>query len=387
MKKFTKIFASLMLGSLFLTSSVVAYGATVQAGESVRVTAPVNDDAYYAGGTAIIDTETIGDLFIAGGQIEINGNVTQDLMVTGGRVIVNGIIKDDIRIAGGEVTINNEVGDDVIVFGGKVNVGKNAIIGGSFLGASGYLTIDGIVMEDVKGFFGMLTLNGSVRRNVDVTIEEKLEIAQGASIDGDLKYSAIVPANVPQGAVKGKTEFNKVIGHSKDDSAKAANYGYLIFKVISLLSVLLITLIMVLASPKYLTKAAERTKKDILSAFGVGLLGLIVGFLFSIVLMITIIGAPIGLILFVCLFIALYMSKVFIAAWAANYVFKFTKRKKHLKLYMFSGMTAALVLYYLIGMIPFVGWIVSGILVCIGVGTIILTKKDYWEYLKEQGMI
>lgn len=365
--------------------AVPAFAVEFKSSENLVVDNDINDDFYVAAGRAEINGNIYGDLLIAGGEVAINGDVMGDLMVAGGRVSVKGNVGDDIRMLGGQVAIYGTVGDDVLVAGGQVDIAKTSVIKGSLVMGAGYLTIDGEVQEDVRGAVGMLILNGKINGDLIVTIQETLNVSESALIMGDLKYSSLIDMNIPTDSVKGMIHFNKF---DNEEALKEVTNAYLSFRIASYLSALLIVLLLVWLTPNALISASLNTKKDVLKTFGVGVVTVIAGFIGAILLMITVIGIPLGLMLFGGLLIAGYLAKIFVAVWAAGYVIDFKKKTlKHLRLKMFGAIAVAMLVYYLIALVPYIGWLIDIILFLIGIGSLMLVKKEFLTFLKAKKMI
>lgn len=382
MKKFLTLFLASYL--LIFSAGLVASAATFNSGENLVLTEALIDDAYLASGNATIDENIDGDLYIVGGNVTINGDISEDLVVIGGWVNIFGNVGDDVRVLGGSVAIYGNVGDDVLAGGIKVDVTKSSTVGGSVILGSGFLTIDGNVMEDVRGIVGMLILNGIIEGDMVVTVEEKIDISEKAMIKGNLKYSAILEASISKDRVGGKIEFNKF---ERENFLEQLTFAYFLFQLISYASALLLALLMVLAAPKMLVKAADMTKASLLRTVGVGILSLIAAVVGSIVLLVTVVGIPLGLMILAMLLVVFYLTKIFVAAWLSNYFFNYSKKKKHLRLKMFFGIALALLAYYLIGLIPYVGWLIDIVLFLVGMGTIVLTEIEYFKFLKSKKMV
>lgn len=376
-----RVFAILIL-LLILSPAVSA--ATLQTGENILVTKQALDDSYILAGNGNIEADVLGDLYIGGGSVVINGNVFEDLFVFGGKVTVAGDVAGDVRVVGGQVAIYGNVGDDVLVAGGQVDLGKKATVGGSLFTGSGIVTIDGYVKEQLRGITGMLFLNGSVAGDVIVTVEDSMSISETAKIGGNLEYSALIEATVPEDVVVGEIKFNKF---ERESVIENLNYLNFLQKVLSFSSALLIILLMVIFMPKTLVKAGDLTHSSILRSFGVGLLTVIAGVIGPILLMITIIGIPISLIIFAVLMITFYFAKIFVAAWLSTYIFDYKTKKIWIKPRFFVALALALLFYYLIDLIPYVGWLLSLILFFIGIGSMVLLKIEYWKFLKEKKML
>lgn len=377
-----KILISLSAVFFSLTLALPVSAVTIEAGENVLNNQNILDDAYVLAGNANIKGDVFGDLYIGGGSVVIDGNIHEDLVVAGGMVTVSGDIFGDLRVVGGKVAVYGNVGDDLMIASGQVDLGKNSVVSGSILAGTGILTMDGVVKEDVRGGMGMLFLNGEVGRDVIVTVEDKFIIDKEAKIGGDLKYSALLETNVPKGVVKGKVAFNKF---QRDTVLQNLTYLFLIHKIFSLISALLIVLLLVIFIPKILIKSAELTRENIPKAFGVGLLTMIAGLVVPLILMFSVIGIPLGLIAFAGLMLLMYFGKIFAASWAACYFMNFKKKLSRWK--FFSVISLALFAYYLISLVPYLGLLAEAVLFLIGVGSLVLLKIEYVKMMKAKKLI
>lgn len=350
-------------------------------GENIVVTEAADDDLYVIAGNANLEADIAGDLYVVGGIVTINGDVHEDVVVVGGRVTITGNILGDLRVVGGQVGMYGNVGDDVLVAGGQVDIGNNSVVGGSLIAGSGILTIDGFVEEDVRGGLGMFILNGTVEGDVIITIEDSMLVSDGAQILGDLRYSALLEADIPATVVAGETSFNRF-----EREAVLSNVTYLVFvyKILSYVAALILALLFALFAPKMLVNSAKLTRESILKTFGIGLLGMVVAFIGSIILMVTIVGIPLALIVFSVLLIVIYIAKIFTAVWLSSYLLNFKRKLSRLKL--FGALALMLFVYYLLGFIPYVGWVIHIVLFLIGVGALILVKRDCYLFLKNKDM-
>ncbi len=374
----------LLVLAILIVTAPISSAASFETGEHFVLTEQSNDDQYILAGNGNIEADVLGDLYIAGGSVVVNGNVLEDLVVAGGKVTVAGDVAGDLRIIGGQVQIYGNVGDDVVVAGGQVDLGKDSRVGGSFQTTSGVVTIDGEVEEDVRGMFGMLFLNGTVARDVIITVEDSLGISELANVGGDLKYSALLEASIPEGVVKGDIEFNKF---EREGVVESLTFFSFIQKILSFVSALILMLLFVIFSPKPLVQSAELTRENILRSFGIGLLTVIGAVIGSILLMITVVGIPIALIVFALMLVAFYFVKIFVAAWLASYVFNYKRKKIWVKPRYFLALSIALLVYYLIGIIPYIGWFINIILFLIGIGSLVLVKIEYYKFLRSKKML
>ncbi len=383
MKKLILLFSGLLL--LTLLSSTAVFAFELKSGDSVVIDQEVMDDLYLLSGSASIDAPILGDLHVMGGQVTINDNISEDLVVAGGRVVVMGNVEGDIRILGGQVAIYGSVGEDVLVLGGQIDIGQDSVISGSVLAGSGYLSIEGTVMEEVRGGTGMFILNGVVEGDVTMTVEDTINISDEARIGGDLNYTAILETEFPKSVIGGQVNYNQSTPREsvEDIDTTAAFFA---FKIVSYVSALIIAFLFVVFAPRLVEKSAKLTSENIIKSFAVGVLTMILAFIGSLILMMTLVGIPIALIISAALVIIFYISKVFVAIWLAGYIVNFRK-KKNLKVKMFFAIMLTLFMYYLLSAVPYLGWLINMILFLIGAGTIMLLKQEYLVFLKSKKML
>ena len=378
-----KIF-SFLVSSLLLTTigSPIALAADFYTAENILLTDEHADDVYIIAGNGSVNADVHGDLYILGGNVIVNGKVEEDLVVAGAKVTVNGDIGGDVRILGGQLSMFGNVGDDVLVGAGQFDLGKDSVIGGSMVTASGLLTLEGRVVENVKGTIGLFILSGNVDGNVSIIVEDNLSISESAKVGGDFEYSSFVESKIPEGVVGGAVSYNQF---DKKVIEESVFYIVVLEKAFSYLSALIIMLLMVLFAPRTLQNSAASMKKDPFKSFVVGLFSLIAAIMGAIILMVSIIGIPLALIILASLLIVFYLAKIYVAAWLAGYVFK---NKKNLsKKELLGRMVLMLVAYFLIGMIPYVGGLIGVVLFLIGVGGMVGTEVEYYRYLKGKKMV
>ena len=163
--------------------------------------------------------------------------------------------------------------------------------------------------------------------------------------------------------------------------------AFLLYKFLSYISILVITLLLVLSAPKFLLRSAQLTKENVLKSFGIGFLTIITAFIGALILISTVVGIPIGMIIFSILLVLFYISKIFACVWIANYAMKFNKRRKNLKWRMFWSTSLILLAYFIIGLIPVIGQFITLILFMIGIGSIAQLKMEYWKFLRGKKML
>jgi hypothetical protein len=372
--------------SAMVCSFIPAHAYHVIYGNNVVISQPVYEDLYVAGGNITINASIHGDLIIAGGTVIINDTITNDILLAGGNVTFNGFVGDDIRCAGGNIHISKNVIGDVVIAGGEVAIDKGVTIGG-LITAGGNITIDGDVNGEIKGGFGNLMLNGNVAKDIDcrggkITVNgtvggksilaaRDIVIGNNAAFNGDVRYwNKTGTVDFKQSLKNGKATYDPSL------RIKSGRWYYMgSATILGLLWYLGMALVMILII-QYLfsatmKKAADTFFNSTLKSLGLGFLYFIVVPVAAIVAMVTIIGLPAGLLLlfgyFILILLAISITSVVMANWfnnRNNYKWNFWR--------MAFAAFGIFIVLRLTSMIPFAGWLILIVTVCIAFGAILL---------------
>jgi len=377
----TKILFKLLI-ILFIFSIIfpaITSASEFRSGDKLVITKDevVNDDIYFAGNSAIVDGTINGDLVFAGSEITVTGTINGGIIAAGGSIIVNGKVTDDIRVAGGDVRIGGDVGDNVLAFTGQFVLEKNAKITRDLTLGAGNAVLDGTVNGNINGGVSDLEIRGATKGNVTVNIDNNIRIFPGATIGGDLQYTALRQGEI-SGIVSGKTTYKETPPGKEDLASKIGS------EIIGYLWILLIGIVSLMLAPELTQKISNKVSFEPLSNLLWGLLFLIITPIVAVLLLITIIGIPLSLIIFIIYIIILYISRIYIGLWIGQYVSKKLKIETRFKiLTMAFGL-----LIILIGInLPFIGIFIQLIVILLGLGAFALTEYDIYRKLKEEKVI
>ncbi len=368
-----KILASLTIALAISVFAVpLSQAASIKIAENILVPDKIMSDAYVIAGNGSIDADVTADLYVAGGTLIINGDVGQDLVVAGGKVTVIGDVAGDIRLFGGEVSVYGKVGEDLLAVGGEVDVGKNALINGDLMITAGVLRLNGAVKGSLKGATDLTIFNGNVGKNVELSTD-KIDMAPTAKILGNLDYSSKLAAKIPNGVVAGTVKFTKI-----------EHQGNWFKKLFSFASSLIFLLLIVLLAPKTLVTVADEMKNSVLKSFGIGLATIVGTVAAMMFLLMSIVGIPLAIVCLAALLIICLFSKVYAAAWLAKYFFDY---KNYSKAKLFGVISLAMLAYYLIGLIPYLGWAINMVFFLTGVGGIMMMKISFMKMLRSKKLL
>lgn len=356
---------------LIILSSIASFGQKENERE-VLINKTQLDDTYRAGETININASIQGDLIIAGGNLTINDSINGDLTAAGGQLYLNGYVADDVRLAVGRATINSEIGDDLVIFGGEVILTENAKIHGNLKCFAGSIEINGNIIGklDIRG--SDVIINGTVEDTSKI-IGEEITLGANAKFAKDVQYwNDNGEIDFKNALVNAKAEFNEDLG-DEQSQLSLTKFGTNSFKLwmFYILSSFLVILVMHALFKNAFSGAVESLENNLLKSFGFGLIYL-VGFPLMILLaFLMIIGIPLGLFATAVFVFSLFFGHL-VAALLVVYYLK-TKNNKNWGFWSITFLALFIaVILRLLTMIPYVGILLSVIILSITYGGLTL---------------
>lgn len=377
--------AASMVAIVFFFSTANAQERAGRSGSRSRVTVPasqvVNGDYFAFGGTVEISGTINGDLYASGGQVVIDGTVNGDVLVAGGRVSLSGTVSQDVRAAGGQVTISGSVGRNLTVAGGQVELAPSTVVRGGLVAAGGNVDLSAPVTGAVKVAAGTLIVANRVGGNIDAAVGT-LRIASRADVQGDVNYWSRREASVSEGArIRGKIVRN--VPPERPRLFPAAFFAWLGFVSINFLSTLILGLLSVRFLPRFHQSVVTTLKEKPWASLGIGFVAAVVLPVVCSLLLATVVAIPIALILLTAFFIVLYWARIY----AIGRIGEFILARLRPASSRASAFVLGLFVYYLLAIIPFIGWLVVPLVMLFGLGAELIARKQFYTTAKTQGLI
>lgn len=355
--------------SLILGKGEVVNSNYFAAGELVNLEGTVNGDAYLAGGKVVVDGTVNGDVLAAGGTISIRGNVA-----------------GNVRVAAGQVSVAGTVGKNITAAGGQITVSEGAKISGSLTAAGGNIEVNAPLGNGVQAAAGVLSVTNSVAG--DLTFAgERLSLTDDANIGGDVVYFSEKEAQISQGAVISGKVARNIPPVAMKDARKAvkgtASSVVSFWTFFSFISALIFGVILLKLAPNYFLRVSSQILTRFWANLGIGFLSVILTPIVLGVVFITIFGIPLFFILLFLYALTLYVAKLFASLFLGGlFVKKFLVKKG-----LFVTFLIGLVLFYLIGIIPFVGWLGQFILVLAATGALFVEKRKFYAVVRQKKLL
>ena len=320
---------------------------------------------YAAGQSVTIDGTITGSLYCAGSTVTINGTVEGDVLCAAQKVTVNGTVGQDVRVAGQFIEVDGMVGGSLTAFGQDVRLGNEASVADDVNGAAQQVTLDGVVGRDVAVGTQLLALNGEVRGNADVAVEQ-VQLGNDASVVGNLNYSAQRELSFDESGVAGTVSYNPMPENGYQGNGRQF---FSAVKIMFLVMLAASALVAVLVMPRFLNRSSELFTREMPKTVLLGLatvfgLPALVGFLIMSVIML-----PVGLALLFAWLTVVLLSGIFFAHWVGS---ELLRSQQNTIVRMLGGIAVMLVLY----MIPFINVLAMFAALVIGSGMVVTTLSN-----------
>lgn len=359
--------------ALMVVLPLLSFASEFRAGEnsSLGSAEKIADDVYMAGANVTSAGAVDGDLFVAGGNVVVSGDVFSDLMVAGSNLNILSPVGDDARVFGGTVLINGKIKGDLLIGGGQVTisgegVGKDATIGG------GNVHINAPISGDLLLGGGNVYINAPIGGNVKIQAE-KITLGKNAVISGDLSYKSKKELVQEEGSViKGAINFEPI---QRKEVSKDKALSFLPFALMwKFLTVLVCALLLGLIFKRFSREVVNTSLRKPLLEIGRGFLTMIALPILSILLFMTLVGVPFGVIgllsivalsIFSCLFAPIVLGGIF---------YRLILRKE--PEVTWKSILIGSVLNIVFFVIPFVGWLISLLVMFLTLGSIVTLKLE-----------
>lgn len=328
------------------------------------------NDLYAGGGNVAVQTDVAGDLFAGGGSVTVSRNVGGDLFAAGGNVNISGNVSGDARVAGGTVSITSEVNEDVLVAGGTVLLaGKR--IGGDLWAAGGSIVVDSEIAGGILIVGEEVLVNSAIAGPVEITAQ-KLTFGPQSRISGTVTYKGPREAVIETGAVVPQINYEQTKARS---TGKSFVPIFTIAFLVKLVAMFLAALLLLKLFHKCANDVSKNAYGSPWKSFGIGLAGIILTPIVIVLLFITVIGFYIAIGLIAAFVLALIAAALLASIFAGGLVMKWIRKKEEVTTGWLEALIGIVVLA-IIGLIPFIGWIIVAATFLTAFGSLIINAKQ-----------
>ena len=307
------------------------------------------------------------------GQVSIDGDVQGDVLALGGSVEISGVVGNNIRVLGGQVTLSGDVEKNITVLTGNFQVMPSADLKGNLVCIAGNADIASSVAKDVMVYASNLRVSSELHSNLEAFVGQ-FRLTSKAVINGNVIYASNTVAMVdPAAKILGQVTYESsyVSRFFEGSWIKGLLFGSKVATLLMNFFYSLITgLILIRLFPKTVDCALQALETEHWKALIYGLVLLILLPLASLILLMTILGAPFALTLIAFNIIGFYTAKIFTILWVSHGVF----HKFGVKASRSLSLCLGLVAYFVLTSIPIFGTIVALITMLFGIGAAVIGR-------------
>jgi hypothetical protein len=284
------------------------------------------------------------------------------------------------------VTVSGTVGRNVTVLGGNVELTPGAMIGGSLVAAGGNVHLAAPLGGGATVAAGSLILSNRIDGDVDAAVGS-LRIGPKADIRGRVAYLSQREASLDP-AARLATPLTRRLPPARPRPSPGKIFAVLTAVTFAILAVSFVsTLVLGLLSlrflPRYHEAAVRMLRERPWVALGVGFVAAVIIPVATAILFATILGIPLALILAAAYPIALYWGRIFALHRLGEALCRLVRANPRPEWVFVLGA----VVYYLLALIPVLGWMLMLIVVCAGLGAELLARKAVYVAARAQEIL
>lgn len=347
----------------------------------------VTKDYFNAGDSVTINGTINGDAYLAGGNILINGTINGDLIATGGTIIVNGTVAHDIRAAAGQIIINDsKIGGNLSLGAGTITISGNSTISGSMLAAAEQIQVLGTIEKEANLAANRIQITGLINGDADIRVKS-LTIAKTSEINGNLNYWSNQKAQIADGAkIKGNVKQVMVPNYEKTFSQASKAFFLSVgfaMKIIDLVASFVIGIMLIYLLPVFSKSVSKTLSKKLWLSLGIGVLTAILTPIAFVIMLITVLGIPLAFIFIFLITLLSYFGMIYISYVIGEKILG-GKSQKIAKAWT---LLLGLIIFVIVASIPFVGGLFQAFATMMGLGGLLITKRDYLLNLRAKNLI
>jgi cytoskeletal protein CcmA (bactofilin family) len=332
---------------------------TLAAGETI------NTDLIVFGDSSTIDGDVEGDVISWSRSLTINGHVKGDVIAFSQTIRVNGPVGGNVRVFCQSLFLENVVSRNVMAWAGDLTLNEKAKIEGSLTVGSGDAELNGELTGDLLAGTGDLAINGVLDRNALIH-SGKLVIGPKAEIKGQMKYHGRQQPEVSATAKLGSPIDVTIEKRGSDRSYSSPHFYW--HQILLWGASFVFGLAMLLLMPGFFFDAAGACKRT-MPAIGFGALFLIALPILAVIVCVTIVGIGVGIAALMLWVIAIYSAQVIVGTWLGDQLLGDAIGFGP----ALGRMALGLLILRAVGLVPYLGVWFSSLVVCLGLGAIVLT--------------
>lgn len=375
-------------GNIYIGPDEVINHNVYKVGNSIVIEGTINGDVYAWANSVSIKGEVNGDVFAGGNTVSVSGKVGGNIFAFGQNVMVISETQETVRAFGSNLVLNSKVGKNAYLFGSTVAINRDTVIGWDLSAFGMSVDMAGQVNRNADFRVQNLTISNAINGNVNVYLDEQgtLSLLSDARVGGDLNYfgNRQEQLTLSSGSeVTGQTSFKAL----EVKQEKAQSFWSVVlpifafFKIAWLVSFIVVGLLMIWMIPNRFRSFRNDLGALAASDIGWGFVIFILIPAVALFLAVTLIGLPLSALLMAGYFVALFVSQV--VAVIVLGMAMVDKLKKTGEPGLVVSLLVGAIIYFLITLIPFVGWAVRLVVIWLGLGMLRRLRREALNKINE----
>jgi hypothetical protein len=348
---------------VLLALSLPSFALERRHGEFVTIPSSetVEDTLLATGNTVRVAGVINGDLLAFGGTVEVRGTVKGDLVSFAKRTVVSGSVEGHIYTLSQSLDLDGQLGHSIYGWVQSLRVDDRGRVGDGIVVGAGEVNLEGEVKRCVTIFTGNADVSGSIGRDLTMA-GGSLTLTNTARVGGNLsaRVHQLKDVHIADGATIGGKRDVQV--HVKKSQFTRSRFYF--HEAVWLASAMLVGWLGLVLFPGFFRATTQAVGSGWRSlGLGVGVLaGAPVA---MVVVAITLVGIPVSLMLLALYLVAIYLAKIWVGAFLGRILLRPADATKHEWL---LGLLLGLLIFTIVGFIPYLGGLVRLGVVCLGLG-------------------
>ena len=340
-------------------------------GANVSIMTEEVNNIYAAGARVSIEGKVKENIWVAGALVDVDTEIDGDLYAAGSKVSVKGIVTGKARAASADLRIDAEINEVLYAAAASIEVSANTKLPSHSTLAAAYIEFDGTAGDNLSLYAEEIEFSGQTSGSV--TIEGRyVELDETVHIGGDLIIRSSEEALISQDATIVGTLTQISLEDSKFFKAHEDDSDDLGFSLLLATSVFLLGLILIIFARGFVEQGITMLRTQPVRSI---LWGLVVFFglpIFVILTIVTIFGIPIGVAVLLLLPFLLILGFTIAALGVSDLILNRNNESKKIRqrLLLFG---AGVILFVILGFIPFLGGVLIFVALLIGLGAAAVT--------------
>jgi cytoskeletal protein CcmA (bactofilin family) len=338
-----------------------------------------NDDLWLSAESIAIKGNARNDLFMAAtggswnapkeeeGHILLAGQMENDVWALGNSISLSGSIRDHARLLAKSIIISGSVSNSAILAGNSIQLTKSARMGRDVMVFGENVIVEGDIAGNLTIYAKNATLAGKCAGSVKITAGDIVVLAH-TQIAGDLVYTAPAELVLDKDVVVRGRLVREAEDIAKAERKPLVSWPSLFFQSWLFAGALCVGALALFLFPAFLNESVAQVQGSTWKCLAVGFVFVCLVPMSCFFLAISLVGLPLAILAAMIFAILAYLSKIIVALFIGSLII----RSRHTGFKAFPAMGLGLLLLYAAAGSGLAGSIVSFLIVCLGMGGIVL---------------